>query len=167
MGVLPGSFDWNADAVEKLKRLWRDGLSCTAIGKDMGVTRNAIIGKVGRLGLPKRSKAVNQANQISGRKVFKRPHVAKPPTKPRVLKLDAAAIARRQSMPTKAVDLAPLPESAPRPWITRHFGECAWPVGGEGADTLSCCARTGGHVYCAGHLAIRSPAPPAKLRRAA
>lgn len=167
MGVPPGSFDWNADAIEKLKRLWRDGLSCRAIGKDMGVTRNAIIGKVGRLGLPKRSKAVNQANQISGRRVFKRPHIAKPPSRARVPKLDAEAIARRVAMPTKAVDLGALPGTHPRPWITRQFGECAWPVSGEGADTLSCCARTGGHVYCAGHLAIRSPAPPAKHRRAA
>lgn len=46
----------------------------------------------------------------------------------------------------------------PRPWTTRKPGECAFPVGGMGADTLSCCAPTGrtGDVwqYCPVHLAV-------------
>ena len=47
---------WTEDRVETLKKLWADGLSASQIaGKlGMGVTRNAVIGKVHRLGLSNR-----------------------------------------------------------------------------------------------------------------
>ena len=40
---------------------------------------------------------------------------------------------------------------APRHWETRRFSECAFPVGGEGAGTLSCCNPTRGETYCTDH----------------
>ena len=47
---------WTDDRVEKLKNLWAEGLSASQIAKDLGgVTRNAVIGKVHRLGLPART----------------------------------------------------------------------------------------------------------------
>lgn len=42
---------WPEDAVRVLVRLWMDGDSAGQIGKAMGKTRNAVIGKVHRLGL--------------------------------------------------------------------------------------------------------------------
>ncbi|NRA87410.1 MAG: GcrA cell cycle regulator [Rhizobiales bacterium] len=43
---------WTDDRVELLKKLWNDGLSASQIANQMGgVTRNAVIGKVHRLGL--------------------------------------------------------------------------------------------------------------------
>ena len=43
---------WTDERVELLKRLWLDGLSASQIAKQLGgVTRNAVIGKVHRLGL--------------------------------------------------------------------------------------------------------------------
>src|SRR5262249_30439590 len=43
---------WNDERVELLKKLWSDGLSASQIaGRLGGVTRNAVIGKVHRLGL--------------------------------------------------------------------------------------------------------------------
>ena len=47
---------WNDDRVELLKKLWADGLSASQIaGRLGGVTRNAVIGKVHRLGLSGRA----------------------------------------------------------------------------------------------------------------
>lgn len=47
---------------------------------------------------------------------------------------------------------------APRSWLTRKKGECAFPVAGEGQWTLSCCNPTRGHTYCAAHRsAMRGP----------
>ncbi len=50
---------WTDERVETLKRMWAEGLSASQIAKDLGgVTRNAVIGKVHRLGLSNRDAAV-------------------------------------------------------------------------------------------------------------
>lgn len=47
---------WTDERVETLKRMWSDGQSASAIAKELGgVTRNAVIGKVHRLGLSNRN----------------------------------------------------------------------------------------------------------------
>ena len=46
---------WTDERVEKLKELWTEGMSASQIAKVLGgVTRNAVIGKVHRLGLSNR-----------------------------------------------------------------------------------------------------------------
>jgi GcrA cell cycle regulator len=46
---------WNDERVEILKRMWAEGASASQIAKELGqVTRNAVIGKVHRLGLSNR-----------------------------------------------------------------------------------------------------------------
>ena len=43
---------WNDERVNTLKKLWAEGHSASQIAKQLGgVTRNAVIGKVHRLGL--------------------------------------------------------------------------------------------------------------------
>ncbi|MFT7593504.1 MAG: GcrA cell cycle regulator [Paracoccaceae bacterium] len=47
---------WTDDRVEVLKKLWGEGQSASQIAKELGgVTRNAVIGKVHRLGLSNRA----------------------------------------------------------------------------------------------------------------
>ena len=49
---------WTDERVETLKRMWSEGQSASQIAKELGgVTRNAVIGKVHRLGLSNRSAA--------------------------------------------------------------------------------------------------------------
>src|SRR3954462_1051819 len=49
---------WTDERVEILKKLWTDGLSASQIANELGnVTRNAVIGKVHRLGLSGRAKS--------------------------------------------------------------------------------------------------------------
>jgi hypothetical protein len=50
--------------------------------------------------------------------------------------------------------LGPLPGSTPRPWLTRAFGECAFPVDGDGAETRSCCLPVARGSYCFTHVRI-------------
>ena len=46
---------WTPDRVEALKKMWSDGQSASQIASDLGgVTRNAVIGKIHRLGLSNR-----------------------------------------------------------------------------------------------------------------
>lgn len=47
---------WTDERVETLKRMWAEGQSASQIAKELGgVTRNAVIGKVHRLGLSNRT----------------------------------------------------------------------------------------------------------------
>ena len=53
---------WSDDRVEQLKKLWEGGLSASQIAAELGnVTRNAVIGKVHRLGLSGRAKSPTSA----------------------------------------------------------------------------------------------------------
>ena len=47
-------FDWSAVAIVRLQLLWAEGHSTTEIGRRMGVSKNAIVGKAHRLNLPAR-----------------------------------------------------------------------------------------------------------------
>lgn len=52
------TMQWTDERVERLKRLWAEGLSASQIAAQLGgVSRNAVIGKVHRLNLPGRAKA--------------------------------------------------------------------------------------------------------------
>lgn len=53
---------WTDERVETLKRMWAEGQSASQIAKELGgVTRNAVIGKVHRLGLSNRVEGDDQA----------------------------------------------------------------------------------------------------------
>jgi hypothetical protein len=50
---------------------------------------------------------------------------------------------------------------APRPWLTRAQGECAFPVDDEGQSTRACCNPSGADTYCPPHrAAMRGPEAP-------
>jgi hypothetical protein len=48
------TYDWNPERMERLEVLYRDGMSFSLIAADIGVSRNAAIGKARRMCLPKR-----------------------------------------------------------------------------------------------------------------
>ena len=55
--------EWTEARVDKLKRLWEDGLSASQIAEHLGdVTRNAVIGKAHRLGLSSRPSPIKRTN---------------------------------------------------------------------------------------------------------
>jgi GcrA cell cycle regulator len=59
---MEGAMSWTDERVEMLKKLWADGLSASQIAGELGgITRNAVIGKVHRLGLSGRAKAPSSA----------------------------------------------------------------------------------------------------------
>ena len=57
---------WTDERVEMLKKLWADGLSASQIAAELGgITRNAVIGKVHRLGLSGRAKSPSSSSAAS------------------------------------------------------------------------------------------------------
>src|SRR5438128_4594205 len=66
---------WSSERIELLKRCFHAGLSCSQIAREIGVTRNAVIGKMSRLGLT-RPKDVS-ARQLEQRRLAK---LARPKT---------------------------------------------------------------------------------------
>jgi|SRR5690606_21724707 len=55
---------WTDERVETLRTMWAEGKSASQIAKELGgITRNAVIGKVHRLGLSNRTGAADQAEE--------------------------------------------------------------------------------------------------------
>ena len=74
---------WTDDRVAVLTKLWAEGLSASQIAKKLGgVTRNAVIGKVHRLGLSGRAKPSNPAKK-KARKTVARTRQTRAPSAPR------------------------------------------------------------------------------------
>ena len=70
---------WTDERVELLRKLWLDGHSASQIAKQLGeVTRNAVIGKVHRLGLSGRATPSQPT-----RPAFKAPRPPRPAVRPR------------------------------------------------------------------------------------
>ncbi|QRG09111.1 GcrA cell cycle regulator [Xanthobacter dioxanivorans] len=152
---------WNDERVELLKKLWSEGLSASQIASELGeVTRNAVIGKVHRLGLSGRAKT------------------APAPTRPRAKTGRPEGQEARPQRPATigntalAQDLEEAPEEAPAPapQVTDNVlpmaqrctimnlteSTCRWPLGEPGTDSFHFCGGKSnpGMPYCAAHARI-------------
>ncbi len=82
---------WTEERVETLKRMWAEGQSASQIAKELGgVTRNAVIGKVHRLGLSNRAGGTPSATTAKPAAKEKPAKPAKP-VRPAAKKAEAAA----------------------------------------------------------------------------
>jgi len=142
---------WTDERVETLKKLWQDGLSASQIAKQLGgVTRNAVIGKVHRLGLSGRATPSKPA-----RPVFKapRPHrpVAATPSAPRRIAEPTQQHAHAAPTPVRYVDEAP--GSATVLTLAAHM--CKWPIGDPATDSFTFCGRRASEgPYCGEHAQV-------------
>lgn len=57
------SEEWTSERVNALRALWKEGLPTSEIGRRLGVTKNAVVGKVHRLGLAKRQSPIREKPQ--------------------------------------------------------------------------------------------------------
>ena len=142
---------WTEDRVSVLKKLWLEGLSASQIAKQLGgVTRNAVIGKVHRLGLSGRA-APSQPSRPAFRAARPRPTQA--PSAPRRIEpAPRAAAAPAQPAPRPAV--LDLPGTATVLTLGSHM--CKWPIGDPSSNEFSFCGRRSdeGHPYCVEHSRV-------------
>lgn len=151
---------WPPAEYDELRRLYALGWTSRAIADALnrkfenGRTRNAVIGIVHRhFGDDERRQRASAPREIKARQ-------GKVRAQPRPATIRAAAA----PAPPPTKPQAPIADTA-RPWTSRKFGECAYPVDGLGADTLSCCAPCPDHTYCAAHRAVMFTKPPAGLAK--
>ncbi|MEF3366335.1 GcrA family cell cycle regulator [Methylocystis sp. 9N] len=160
---------WTDERVELLRKLWTDGLSASQVAAELGpgITRNAVIGKIHRLGLAERAKTA----------AAPRPRAAKPPRQNQ---------ARMNGAPTHGnLALAFAPHALAAPRVAREEevvipiservtlmelreSMCRWPMGDPTTPEFRFCggkATVGGGPYCGYHARVAYQ--PAQDRRRA
>jgi GcrA cell cycle regulator len=149
---------WTDDRVETLKRLWLDGLSAAQVARRLGgVSRNAVIGKLYRLGLTGVRAAAARPRRIAGAS----PHASRP-VRPRGPRPGQAALPPPRPPSQSAISL--------QPGLVRDLSglrphACKWPIGDPQAEDFSFCGRpaSGEGPYCREHHQIahrHTRAPP-------
>jgi GcrA cell cycle regulator len=59
-GMREAAMDWTAEAIEALRGFWAEGHSTAEIGRRMGISKNAVVGKAHRLNLPPRPSPIRR-----------------------------------------------------------------------------------------------------------
>jgi GcrA cell cycle regulator len=164
---------WTDEIVEQLKQHWMDGKSASQIAGLLGngLTRNAIIGKVHRLGLAGRAKTQGSA--------VVRPRRMAPPPTHRVAAARLSSPAPRIMRGATALAIAPeeleeieqpefesvvVPMSLRVTIIELRESMCRWPLGDPAtAEFRYCGSPTASGPYCAYHGGLAYQ--PAQERR--
>lgn len=142
---------WTDESVEELRRLWDKGLTANEIAKKLGVTKNAIVGKVHRLCLKARPSPIKTKSE--GEVV--QPAVA---TQESVVETEVA----------EEVVAEPINVTVTEPITKKHdsFGHvrlvdldshtCRWPLGDPRDEDFGFCGKKvrAGQTYCDEHSAV-------------
>lgn len=161
---------WTDERVEALKKLWQEGLSASQIaGRIGGVTRNAVIGKVHRLGLAGRATTSRMKSHRPRR--TPQPQKQRPINgKPRFQQVGNPAL--RQLYQADAEPYTPPAEELVIPLKERKYIQtltescCRWPIGDPQDAEFHFCGKkkVAGLPYCEVH-ARRAFQPPQARRR--
>lgn len=158
---------WTDDRVATLTKLWADGLSASQIAAELGgVTRNAVIGKVHRLGLSGRAKpASTSARKLktaarSGNTYNARPRALRPTGR------------TAPSVPARpAIEDIPVPVSKKLNLVDLTEKTCKWPDGDPATDDFHFCGNTPKEdaPYCEYHcrMAYQTVTDRRRVKRAA
>ncbi|WP_420862857.1 GcrA family cell cycle regulator [Algirhabdus cladophorae] len=171
---------WTDDRVEILKKMWGEGQSASQIAKELGgVTRNAVIGKVHRLGLSNRAGTTGAKAAAKDKpKAEAKPKAAPKPkveAKPKVeMETKSAMPPARKAIIPAGQPLPPQPsanEISPEALAKVNAVEkkakkislmeltertCKWPVGDPATEDFWFCglAVQPGKPYCEAHVGV-------------
>jgi len=147
---------WTDERVEQLKKLWESGLSASQIAAELGnITRNAVIGKVHRLGLSGRAKSPSSSvpRQRKARPSQHMVRISRP-------------VARGNTALAHAFEMEPehdpiaydnvVPMNQRKTLLELNEETCHWPVGDPGSPEFFFCGgkSLAGLPYCAHHSRV-------------
>lgn len=167
---------WNDERVAKLKELWSEGLTASQIAKALGgVSRNAVIGKVHRLGLSNRSGVAKAAGgEVEEEASITVTKTSTPSEPVREAAPSAEEPASNVETLTSAEGVAPpaQPEGEVNPiaalaaeversarkltLLELNERTCKWPIGDPSTDDFYFCGLpcAPGKPYCSAHVAV-------------
>ena len=159
---------WTDERVELLKKLWTEGHSASQIAArlGMGVTRNAVIGKVHRLNLSGRVTQPRSTEPRAPRKTREPSHPGRPVGSPSMPSTGNTAlktfvriepiqrqIALPEPQPLRLVDL---PKGGRVTILHLSDKTCKWPIGDPGNESFCFCGHNprDGAPYCEYHARL-------------
>jgi GcrA cell cycle regulator len=152
-----GEPTWTSERVELLKKHFEAGLTCREIANAIGVSRNAVIGKLGRLNLTR-----------EGTVKLKRPGQKDDATRKRsksVPRLQYQMLRKLYDDTEVVADDGSINSEHRCSLLELSEDRCRWPISTPGTEDFCFCGNTPleGLPYCAGHtrLAYR---PGSRLR---
>lgn len=146
--------DWTDEQISRLRALWADGHSTAEIGRRMGISKNAVVGKAHRLNLSARPSPIRRVPGQPAAPRAPRPApmraVERPPFTPRAFTVVGAGATLRPA-PQPQPRLAAPPPPPPR----LSNATCCWPLGEPGKPGFRFCAdrALAGKPYCEAHAA--------------
>ena len=150
---------WTSERIELLKRCLHAGLSCGQTAREIGVTRNAVIGKMNRLGLSRPKDVIGR--QLEQRRAARLARPKTPRTwrskRPRLnifAQHEMLMVAFRRPQPP-AEDI-PIYNGRGCTLLELSQGKCRWPISNPGAEDFCFCGNepVKGLPYCLGHARI-------------
>ncbi|WP_158932241.1 GcrA family cell cycle regulator [Acidisphaera sp. S103] len=164
---------WDDETIRHLRDLWTQGHSTAEIGRRLGVSKNAIVGKAHRLDLDARPSPIRRdAAKPATERPSPYPRMAGPTLPPlasaggpsaplatphvQVLR-SPPAIGPRPVAPAPAVTPVPRAVMPVAPiQVRRSAPSCCWPIGEPGTKTFRFCddASVAGKPYCDEHAKL-------------
>ncbi|MGO9547084.1 MAG: GcrA family cell cycle regulator [Rhodomicrobium sp.] len=147
---------WTDDRVATLKQLWNDGESASAIAQTIGeVTRNAVIGKVHRLGLAGRATTARKPRTQRTLSLFPERAPSRRRSLPRARKSYRGRSVAREKRPLILPELGPPPDFAVTVQTLTALS-CRWPIGDPKLPGFHFCGRFTAPAcpYCSHHAGL-------------
>ena len=149
--------EWDNEVIARLRLLWTEGHSTAEIGRRIGVSKNAVVGKAHRLELPPRPSPIHRNSEKSPRRrPARRVHGATLPVLAAALPPMPVLPPPRLALRSEAADRpAPVLRALPAR-IGGRVTPCCWPIGEPGTRSFRFCDddSMGGKPYCEQHAAL-------------
>jgi GcrA cell cycle regulator len=144
--------EWNDTVIAELRGYWAEGHSTAEIGRRLGISKNAVVGKAHRLDLSPRPSPIRRQERAPGapapapRAVG--PTLAPLPSRPAPMPAPVAVTPTIKRVPPRRLAAVSAPAT--------RVSACCWPIGEPGKPSFHFCDAVAVHgkPYCGEHVQL-------------